>query len=984
MKKISRIASLVLLAALHLVVATGCHGDVNELERPVDGDNGNQPSTNKGLVLSVDKQSIEANGIDCVNFSLKLDGVELMNDDETLQSVYIKHEKSGQRLDKWSTSWTAVKNGDYSFVATYKGKQSTNAVQVKVRNREKYEPYGQKVLVYDLTGTWCHACPSMAAALENVSEEWQPNMIVLGVHTNGGGYNDPYAIGTQAQDLGSMLLDQFRGEGYPDCVYDLAYRNSERTASGIGTIIREHLRDYPATCGVKIASSNIEGSTLTVEATLHSPKGGEYELGYAVLLDNQRYTQGTEPDGIYDDIVCAVSSNFNGQSEGSVILGADGTHSQTFTIEDFPYGDKKSDLRIVIFALAKSGDKFMVDNANVCPVGESIDYTPVDFYDGIPENSGNEDVVPEGVVRISADKTTIKADGSDTVTFKVVYGSEDISTAGTMYIVRTFNGEEIELPRGTNTFTTTTAGTYKFKARYYKGGNIYSDNEISILATNASSSGSQQFRHRMLGMQFTSVGCTNCPTLSNIIKTIQNEQPNRLVPVSFHLDYQISDPMHIAIADRYYNELKGNGLPSFFIDMRDGEEMNSNKSVIDSEMAKILANYPPSCGIAISTSYDSTSRELTILPRLMSNTATAYRYLVLLVEDGIEASQYGTSGTYIHNNVVRQVLSDNIYGTRFNGGVALVAGEDTPLSSAITVTLSRDWNPAKMRVVVAALNSSDGGATYTCNNTTQCVVGGSVEYEFENGGSTPDDGGDGGDTPTEVRSFNRHVAVFEFTGTTCSFCPGGYTYLKYLIEDYFSEETVHIMAFHDTKDDPMGTPLTYEIYNAFKLGVFPSFIVDMRDAYGNDDKSNLRDAINRSFEQHPATCGLALTSSCDANGNGSVDVKLCASSEGSYRVALYIVEDGIVAPQLNGFGQMENDYTHNHVVRTLLSKIYEGDSVGTLAAGEESIKNYTFTLGSECKAANCSIYALAIDNNGYVNNVAICPLNGTAPYDYAE
>ena len=228
------------------------------------------------------------------------------------------------------------------------------------------------------------------------------------------------------------------------------------------------------------------------------------------------------------------------------------------------------------------------------------------------------------------------------------------------------------------------------------------------------------------------------------------------------------------------------------------------------------------------------------------------------------------------------------------------------------------------------------------------------------------------------------MAVFEFTGTTCSFCPGGYTYLKYLIEDYFSEETVHIMAFHDTKDDPMGTPLTYEIYNAFKLGVFPSFIVDMRDAYGNDDKSNLRDAINRSFEQYPATCGLALTSSCDASGNGSVDVKLCASSEGSYRVALYIIEEGIVAPQLNGFGQMENDYTHNHVVRTLLSKIYEGDSVGTLAAGEESIKNYIFTLGNECKAANCSIYALAIDNNGYVNNVAICPLNGTTPYDYAK
>lgn len=982
MKKIARLAGLMLLAALHLVVATGCHGDVNELERPADGDN-NQSATNKGLVLSVDKQTIDANGEDFVTFSLKLDGEELMDNDETLQSVYIKHEKSGQRLERWSTTFSAIKNGDYSFVATYKGKQSVNSVRVKAQNREKYEPYGQKILIYDLTGTWCGYCPAMAAALENVSDEWQSNMVVLGVHTKSGG-PDPYAIGNP--DLGSMLLSQFGGQGFPDCVYDLAYRNPERTASGIGIIIQEHLRDYPATCGVKIASSKIEGTTLTIEAALHSPKGGEYELGYIVLLDNQQYSGGTEPDGIYDDIVCAVSNNFNGNSTGSVTLGADGTHTQTFTIDNFTLGNQQDNLRVVVFALSNKSGRFIVDNANVCSVGESIDYTPVDYYNGIPDGGGNEDVVPDGVVRISADKTTIKADGSDAVTFRVMYGSEDISTAGTMYIIRTFNGEEIELPRGTNTFTTTTAGTYTFKARYYKGGNNYSDNEITIIATNASGSGSKQFRHRMLGMQFTSIGCTNCPALSSIIKNIQNEQPNRLVPVSFHLDYQISDPMHIAIADRYYNELKGNGLPSFFLDMRDGEEMNSNKSVIDAEMAKILTNYPPTCGIAITTTYNATSRTLSILPRLMSNTETAYRYLVMLVEDGIEEMQYGTNGTYTHNNVVRSVLSDNIYGARFNSGVVLTVGEDTPLSSPITVKLDEEWNVDNMRVVVAALNSSDGGNTYTCNNTTQCAVGESVEYEYEgdSGNNNEDEGGSGDNTPSDVRLFNRHVAIFEFTGTTCTFCPGGYTYLKYLIEDYFSEKTVHIMAFHDTKEDPMGTPLTHEIYNAFQLTSYPSFIVDMRDAYSNDNKSSLRESINRSFEQYPATCGIALSSSCDASGNGAVEAKLCASSNGNYRLALYIVEDGIVAPQINGFGQIEDDYTHNHVVRKLLSKIYEGDSVGSLDAGEESIKNYSFTLESSWNIDNCSIYAIAIDHNGYVNNVAVCPLNGSSPYDYAK
>ena len=52
--------------------------------------------------------------------------------------------------------------------------------------------------------------------------------------------------------------------------------------------------------------------------------------------------------------------------------------------------------------------------------------------------------------------------------------------------------------------------------------------------------------------------------------------------------------------------------------------------------------------------------------------------------------------------------------------------------------------------------------------------------------------------------------------------------------------------------------------------------------------------------------------------------------------------------------------------------------------GEESIKNYSFSLESGWNIDNCSIYAIAIDHNGYVNNVAVCPLNGSSPYDYAK
>ena len=102
--------------------AIGCHGDVNDLVvenvTPSPDDN---PTEGNNLVISVDKSTIEADGSDYVTFSLTLDGQELTANDATLANVYFKHEKSGTRLERYATTFSAVKNGDYSFVATYKG-----------------------------------------------------------------------------------------------------------------------------------------------------------------------------------------------------------------------------------------------------------------------------------------------------------------------------------------------------------------------------------------------------------------------------------------------------------------------------------------------------------------------------------------------------------------------------------------------------------------------------------------------------------------------------------------------------------------------------------------------------------------------------------------------------------------------------------------------------------------------------------------------
>lgn len=956
MKGITKYISLLALALF-----VGCHGDVNDLV--VDNTNpepDDKPSQKSGLVLSVDKQTIEADGVDCVTFSLTLDGEELTTNDTTLANVYFKHEKSGTRLDRYATTFSAVKNGDYSFVATYKGQQSDNSVQVKAVHREKYEPYGQQVMVYDLTGSWCANCPSMTAALENVDEFWKNNMIVLAVHNN-----DQWKIPAGSGDLASEMLAQFGGQGYPSCIYDLMYLNESRTPAGIASLIEDHIKYYPATCGVKIESTKIVGSTITIDAAMTSATGGQYEFGYAILLDNQYYGGGYAADGLYNDIVIAASNNFTTMTTSSFETVANIERSKSFTVENIKYSDTDN-MRVVVFVLSKLNGRVIVDNANVCKLGQGADYMGVEQFNGIPEQK----------LTIAADKNTILADGSDAVTFTVKYGSEDVSKQTTMNLICTFNGEEVEQKSGTNSFTTTVAGDYTFKARYYKGGYFYTEEEVKVTAIPVTADGTQNFRHKLLGMQFTSIGCQNCPTLSTAIKSIQVAQPNRLVPVSFHLYYTIADPMEISMSNTYYKALKGNGLPMFNIDLRDGEKMVSSRSVIEAEMKKRIENYPPTCGVAITTAYDSESREIVITPRIKSNIASSYRYLVMLVEDGIEYEQYGVSGTYTHNNVVRAVLSDNIYGLKFNNGATLAVGVDTPLSTPLKTTISRTWKAENMRVVVCALSTSDGGVTYYCNNTNECKLGQSIGYELESDSGDDNTGGDSVDI-----KFTRHASVFEFTGTWCAMCPSGYIFLKYLIEDYYSHDTVHILAFHDsTADDPMGISLTNTLYNKFALNGYPGFVVDMRE--GTSEKTEIQPMLDSSFKDYPATCGVKLTSSYSGD-KGSVTAELYAAKSGVYRLAIYLLEDGIVARQ-NNSGNYKDDYVHNHVVRALLSSKYEGDRVGDIAAGQKASKSYDITLNSSWKAENCSLCALVIDSSGCVINAAVCPLNGSVDYDFKK
>ena len=352
----------------------------------------------------------------------------------------------------------------------------------------------------------------------------------------------------------------------------------------------------------------------------------------------------------------------------------------------------------------------------------------IDPVQGEEENNNQPEVVPEGVLRIFADKSEIMADGNEEVTFTVMFGSKDVSNEKTLQLIRVFEGEEKYMAYGANKFSTVTAGTYKFKAKFYYGGNNFTDNEVEVVAKQFFTGEAQEFERRYLGILFTSTGCTSCPTAAKGLADLKEQNPGKISLVAFHKDFStgMPDPMTIPETDEMASALGGfTGLPAFFWNMRKSSYTGGAQyaNFYAETLAKEQAEYETYSGVNVTADYNQQSGSVTINVGITSNMPNVFRYLVMLVEDGItgyeQMSNSQNSKEYVHNNVVRDVVT-SVNGDKLNDGLPLTVGVEAKASK--TVTLGNGWKPENMRVVVATLTSDDGGYNWTANNVNECKV----------------------------------------------------------------------------------------------------------------------------------------------------------------------------------------------------------------------------------------------------------------------
>ena len=246
---------------------------------------------------------------------------------------------------------------------------------------------------------------------------------------------------------------------------------------------------------------------------------------------------------------------------------------------------------------------------------------------------------------------------------------------------------------------------------------------------------------------------------------------------------------------------------------------------------------------------------------------------------------------------------------------------------------------------------------------------------------------------TEVKiesKYDRHVLVAEFTGASCAFCPEGYDNMSMQLSKPKMAKYkpyLHLCAFHSEEmgPDSLAIAATMDLKNTFSGLDLPSYTIDFRDAGGlnTDGLAGFNTAIETSFNDYTSHCGVAVSSALSADRKSAeIQVKVASELTSEYRVVVLVVQDKIVGYQKHGtYGELD-DYTHKHVVRQVVTQYvgrFAGEKItadGKIAAGEEASKTWTVAVDKRWVLENTEVYALAIDSNGYVNNMNVCAIDG--------
>lgn len=238
--------------------------------------------------------------------------------------------------------------------------------------------------------------------------------------------------------------------------------------------------------------------------------------------------------------------------------------------------------------------------------------------------------------------------------------------------------------------------------------------------------------------------------------------------------------------------------------------------------------------------------------------------------------------------------------------------------------------------------------------------------------------------------YPKKILVEDYTAHMCTYCPDGHHALESMMEkyhkSYYDGWIIIPMAIHvsslafpappsfptDFRTDEgneldahfgtstMGLPkglVNRTIYET-NLILNPDIWADAAVLLLEDQQA----AVKMTIKQ--ADIFLLIQNQYDTTTrvlNCDIEALFLSNWNNSVKLAVFLVEDGIVSGQLN-HGTIDPNYIHNHVLRDGITSVW-GDAItsGATPEGQTISRSYNYTVLEDFVYSNCSVVAYVYD-----------------------